>query len=43
MEAECERVTTQLDNSIATLKQAEKEARNLEAMNAKYDHVLAQA
>ena len=32
-----------MDNSIATLKQAEKEARNLEAMNAKYDSVLAQA
>jgi chromosome segregation ATPase len=43
LESECERLTTQLDNNISALKQAEKEARNLEGMNTKLDNTLAQA
>lgn len=43
MEAECERLNGLLDGNIAALRQAEKEARNLEAKNAKLDNTLAQA
>jgi hypothetical protein len=43
LEAECERLNGLLDGNIAALRQAEKEARNLEAKNAKLDNTLAQA
>jgi hypothetical protein len=43
LESECERLTILLDNNVSALKQAEKEARNLESMNTKLDNTLAQA
>ena len=42
-EEECERLNKLLDESIASLKQLEKEARQLEASNSKLDTILGQA
>ncbi len=42
-ENECERLNKLLDESINTLKQLEKETRQLESSNTKLDNVLLQA
>lgn len=42
-ENECERLNKLLDDSLATLKQLEKEARQLESTNSKLENVLLQA
>jgi hypothetical protein len=42
-EAECEKLNKLLDESLATLKQLEKEARQLESTNSKLENVLLQA
>ena len=42
-ETECERLNKLLDESINTLKQLEKETRQLESSNTKLDNVLLQA
>ena len=42
-EEECERLNKLLEESVATLKQLEKEARQLEASNNKLDSILSQA
>lgn len=42
-ENECERLNKLLDESLATLKQLEKEARQLESTNCKLENVLVQA
>ena len=42
-ENECERLNKLLDESIKTLKQLEKETRQLESSNTKLDNVLLQA
>ncbi len=42
-ENECERLNKLLDDNISTLKQLEKEARQLESTNSKLENVLLQA
>lgn len=42
-ENECERLNKLLDESLSTLKQLEKEARQLESTNSKLENVLGQA
>jgi chromosome segregation ATPase len=42
-ENECERLNKLLDDSLSTLKQLEKEARQLESTNCKLENVLTQA